>query len=92
MHPADLNDSRYDEALIHMNSAQKLFSVKHYADALTEIDRSINIAPGISLFYSVKGSILYLLGRTSEAKCSWEKALELDPSLENVRALLQRMY
>lgn len=86
------DDAKYNKAMVHMNTAQKYFSVKRYTEALQEIDQSIAIAPNISLFHSVRGSILFLLHKTAEAKLSWEKALELDPTLDNIRALLMRMY
>jgi tetratricopeptide (TPR) repeat protein len=45
----------------------------------------------MALAYAVRGSIYYMLRQFPEAKLSWEKALELDPSMDNVRAILYRM-
>jgi Tfp pilus assembly protein PilF len=85
-------DAEYNKAMVKLNSAQRLFSRKRYADALREIDGAISSAPNIALSHSVKGSIHYMLKQNLEAKASWEKALELDPTQDNVRAILLRMY
>lgn len=85
-------DADYNKAMAKLNSAQRLFSRKRYADALREIDGAITAAPNIALSHSVKGSIHYMLKQNLEAKSSWERALELDPAQDNVRAILLRMY
>ena len=52
---------------------------------------SIEAAPNMALAYAVRGSVFYMLRQFPDAKLSWEKALELDPSMDNVRAILYRM-
>ncbi len=86
------DDVMYNKAMIFLNNAQKHFSAKRYSNALVEINKSIDIAPNIALAHSVKGSIMYVLRRTDDAKQSWERALELDPTLNNIRALLLHIY
>jgi tetratricopeptide (TPR) repeat protein len=87
-----MDDAMYNKAMIYLNNAQKYFSAKRYPDALVEINKSIDFAPNIALAHSVKGSIMYVLRRTGDAKQSWERALELDPTLDNIRALLLHIY
>jgi tetratricopeptide (TPR) repeat protein len=90
--PYTIQDANYNKAMVHLSNAQKFFSGQKYSNALIEINRSIQFAPNIALARAVKGSILYMLKQPDEAKQSWERALELDPTMENVRALLLRMY
>jgi hypothetical protein len=90
--PYTPEDANYNKAMISLNNAQQLFASRRYAEALAEINRSITFAPNIALSYSVKGSVHYMLRQVSEAKRSWERALELDPTMDNVRAILLRMY
>lgn len=90
--PYTPEDANYNKAMISLNNAQQLFASRRYAEALAEINRSIAFAPNIALSYSVKGSVHYMLRQVSEAKRSWERALELDPTMDNVRAILLRMY
>lgn len=90
--PYTPEDANYNKAMISLNNAQQLFASRRYTEALAEINRSITFAPNIALSYSVKGSVHYMLRQVSEAKRSWERALELDPTMDNVRAILLRMY
>lgn len=90
--PYTPEDANYNKAMISLNNAQQLFASRRYTEAMAEINRSITYAPNIALAYSVKGSIHYMLRQVTEAKRSWERALELDPTLDNVRAILLRMY
>jgi tetratricopeptide (TPR) repeat protein len=84
-------DADYNKALFNLQEAQKLFSERRYPQALAEINKSVDSAPNMALAYAVRGSIYYMLRQFQEAKSSWEKALELDPSMDNVRAILYRM-
>lgn len=84
-------DADYNKALFSLQEAQKLFSERRYTQALVEINKSVEAAPNMALAYAVRGSIYYMLRQFPEAKTSWEKALELDPSMDNVRAILYRM-
>lgn len=90
--PYTPEDANYNKAMISLNNAQQLFASRRYTEALSEVNRSISFAPNIALSHSVKGSVHYMLRQVSEAKKSWERALELDPTLDNVRAILLRMY
>jgi tetratricopeptide (TPR) repeat protein len=85
------DDADYNKALSSLQEAQNLFSERRYAQALEEINKSVQAAPNMALAYAVRGSIYYMLREFPEAKLSWEKALELDPSMDNVRAILYRM-
>jgi tetratricopeptide (TPR) repeat protein len=84
-------DADYNKALFSLQEAQKLFSERRYSQALAEINKSVDSAPNMALAYAVRGSIFYMLRQYPDAKSSWEKALELDPSMDNVRAILYRM-
>lgn len=90
--PYTPEDANYNKAMISLNNAQQLFASRRYTEALAEVNRSITFAPNIAMSYSVKGSVHYMLRQVSEAKRSWERALELDPTMDNVRAILLRMY
>ena len=85
------DDADYNKALDNLQEAQNLFSERRYLQALSEINKSVETAPNMALAYAVRGSIYYMLREFPEAKLSWEKALELDPSMDNVRAILYRM-
>jgi tetratricopeptide (TPR) repeat protein len=85
-------DADYNRALFSLQESQRLFSLKRYTEALVQINKSIDAAPNLALAHAIKGSIYYMLQNMNQAKISWEKALELDPSMDNVRAILYRLY
>lgn len=85
-------DADYNRALSSLQESQRLFSLKRYTEALVEINKSIAAAPNLALAHAIKGSVYYMLQNMNQAKISWERALELDPSMDNVRAILYRLY
>jgi len=68
-----------------------LISERRYLQALSEIQVSRSRTEYGARVPLSAGSIYYMLRQFPEAKLSWETALELDPSMDNVRAILYRM-
>ena len=68
--------------------AQTYFFEKKYARALEEIKRAIEYSPDSGVAYSLKGSINYKMGDIEKARSSWNEALRLDGSLDNVEQML----
>lgn len=79
----------FSEATQHILSAQALFYRKSYWKALEETNKAISLVPASAQAYALKGSIYYKMGRKKEAKVSWQKALEYDPSLTDVKESLK---
>lgn len=79
------------EASKYILYAQTYFFEKKYRRALDEIGRALKAAPDTAVAYSLKGSVHYKLGEEQQAVESWEKALELDPNLDNVKTMLSRV-
>lgn len=75
----------------HLVYAQTYFFEKKYSRALDEVNRAIEYSPRSAVAYSLKGSIHYKRGERKPARAAWEKALELDPNLENVNNMLQKV-
>ena len=71
--------------------AQTYFFEKKYARALEEVNRAIEYSPQSAVAHSLKGSIYFKLGDKELAKKSWETALKLDGSLDNVKTMLKQM-
>lgn len=85
------DDADYNKGVALFHEGQKLFSRKRYMEALDKVNNSIQITPNLAMSYALKGSIYYMLRQDIEAKKSWEKALELDPGMDDVRAHLFKM-
>lgn len=69
---------------------QKKFNEEDWEGALKIHDRILELSPS-ALRHANKGSILYRLGRLEEAIASYQKALEMEPTLNRARADLERL-
>lgn len=69
---------------------QKKFIEEDWEGALKIHDRILELSPS-ALRFANRGSILFRLGRISEAIASYRKALEMDPDLKRARADLERL-
>lgn len=79
----------FSDATKHMLSAQALFYRKSYWKALEETNKAMALVPSSAQAHALKGSIYFKMGRKTDAKRSWEKALQLDPSLNDVKQSLR---
>ena len=72
----------------HLTRCLRHFYQQEYRDALTEIDKAIDLNPNIALAYARRGSIYYKLGDMQRATMNWNIALKLDPEFEEIQELL----
>ena len=72
----------------HLTRCLRHFYQQEYRDALTEIDRAIDLNPNIALAYARRGSIYYKLGDMQRATMNWNIALKLDPEFAEIQELL----
>tara|TARA_B100002052_G_scaffold42502_1_gene34759 strand:- start:337 stop:1560 length:1224 start_codon:yes stop_codon:yes gene_type:complete len=72
----------------HLTRCLRHFYQEEYRDALTEIDKAIDLNPNIALAYARRGSIYYKLGDMQRATMNWNIALKLDPEFEEIQELL----
>jgi len=71
--------------------AQSFLYEKKYHRALEEVNKAIELDPQSSIGYQLKGSIYYSLNNKAEAKKAWQKALEIDPTVDEVKTYLQKI-
>jgi tetratricopeptide (TPR) repeat protein len=71
-----------------MNEANRLVLSKRFSEAITRIEKILELDPKNSEAMAAKGSVLYLMKDLEGAKIAWTKALELNPSDEGVRSSL----
>ena len=74
------------ESVLLYQAAMLSIDIGDYSLALRIIDRCLQLQPGFSLGWSLKGSALIDLGKSEEAQPLLEKAVELDPG--NAMALV----
>lgn len=64
---------------------QELVFRRKFVDALTEIKELEKKESKLPELYVLKGSVYFLMNDFEQAKESWKQALQLDPSLANLR-------
>jgi 4-amino-4-deoxy-L-arabinose transferase-like glycosyltransferase len=78
-------------ALSHANHAQQLAGQKEWDQALAEAHTAIGLAPNSAEAHAVLGKILLAMGRTEEARSSFQDALSLaqtdHPQFQLIRVL-----
>lgn len=75
----------------HIVYAQTYFFEKKYGRALDEVNRALEFTPNSALAHSLKGTIHYKKGERDAARAAWQKALELDPGMDNVKNMLEQL-
>ena len=73
----------------HISRSLRYFYAEEYRDALTEVDKAIEVNPNIALAYARRGSIYYRLGDFQRATMNWNIALKLDPEFTEIQDLLR---
>jgi tetratricopeptide (TPR) repeat protein len=63
----------------HFNTANVLFKLKRYEEALASYDRALAIRPDFAEAHHGRGTVLRTFGRIEEARPLLEKAVELAP-------------
>ncbi len=70
--------------------SQNSFYSGDYQKALQQVNSSINKKP-TARAYALKGSIYYMLGNLSLARKNWTNSLRLNPSIQGVRQMLNKI-
>ena len=68
---------------------QELTAQQRFVDALAILSKLEDTEPAIAEVASTKGSIYLLLNDQVQARKQWEKALKIDPTLEQLRVKLK---
>lgn len=79
-----------DEIIADIQRAQQLFYQRRYEDALEVLQRSL-ARKKTATAYALGGSIYYVNGDLEQAVRAWENALKINPDLDQVRDLVQRL-
>ncbi len=78
----------FETSRVLLTEANRLVLSKRFPEALTRVEKILEVDPKNPEAYAAKGSILYLMKDYEGAHSSWSKALELNPAFESVRASL----
>jgi len=84
-----VDSANINSIMRHISRSLRYFYAEEYREALTEIDKAIEVNPNIALAYARRGSIYYRLGDFQRATMNWNIALKLDPEFTEIQDLLQ---
>ena len=79
---------KLNKAMKHLSQSLELYYSKQYLDALSEVDKALEIYPDLAISYARKGSIYYKMEDINKATINWNIALRLDPEFSAVRNIL----
>jgi tetratricopeptide (TPR) repeat protein len=72
-------NSNPQSASAHFNTANVLFELKRYEDALASCERALAIQPDFAQALSNRGNVLFKLQRYDQALVSYDQALAIQP-------------
>jgi tetratricopeptide (TPR) repeat protein len=78
----------FEASRVLLAEANRLVIIKRFSEALSKVEKILEMDPKNADAYSAKGSILYLMKDFDGAEQSWTRALELNPSLQQVRTAI----
>jgi len=85
----EVTRSNNNAIMRHISRSLRHFYAEEYRNALTEIDKAIEVNPNIALAYARRGSIYYRLADFQRATMNWNIALKLDPEFTEIQDLLR---
>ena len=83
-----IDQSNLNKISRHLTRCLRYFYSKEYREALSEVDKAIEINPNLAIAYARKGSIYYKLGEIQRATMNWNIALKLDPEFVEIQEIL----
>ena len=83
-----IDQSNLNKISRHLTRCLRHFYSKEYREALSEVDKAIEINPNLAIAYARRGSIYYKLGEFQRATMNWNIALKLDPEFVEIQEIL----
>jgi hypothetical protein len=87
----DPESIRVRSVLNRVFKVQEHVATRRYAEALSLLRDLEKDEPNLAETYVLKGSVYLMLSDNLQARTAWEKALILDPSLDDVRVQLNKI-
>jgi len=86
-----IDNTNHNTAMRHLSKSLRLYYQGDFQQALTEVDKAIELQPYTAIAYARKGSIYYKLNQLDRATLNWNIALKLDPEYTEVRDMLNAL-
>lgn len=88
---SDASLKRVRTVLTKFFEVQELISRRKFVDALALLTKIEDAESSLPEVHVMRGSIYMLLNDTVQAKNSWEKALKIDPGLNDIRVRIKSL-
>lgn len=88
---ADAATKRVRDVLRKIFEIQEMTSRQRFVDALSALNKLEESEPNVAEIYAMKGSIYLMLNDVSQTKAQWEKALKIDPTMDQLRARIKNL-
>jgi tetratricopeptide (TPR) repeat protein len=76
---------------VHLNQAHEAYQHHQVSEAIEALDQAIALNPSLAQAYILRGEIEYGRQRLKEAKAAWQRAIELDPTQQELAQRLQQV-
>lgn len=76
---------------INIQRVNKEIIKKNFKNALILIIKLINEYPNAHVYYDIKGSILYLMGKRAESLTSYQKSLSINPDNYEAKNMVKKI-
>ncbi len=76
---------------VYLNQAHEAARRHQGQEALQAIDQALSLNPNLAQAYALRGEIEYQSQKLKEAKASWKRALELDPTQTDLKKQLDQL-
>ncbi|MFH1540255.1 MAG: tetratricopeptide repeat protein [Elusimicrobiota bacterium] len=87
--PKKQQETTNQQAIGKLHKAQKLYYAKKYNAAMDAVQLSLENQE-TAVGYALKGSLYFTLGDVDSAIICWESALQLDPTMEEVKTAIYK--
>jgi tetratricopeptide (TPR) repeat protein len=81
-----------NKSLEYMQKGLEAYSKKDFESALDNYHKVVELTPQFYLGYVRLGSIYYRINQIEQAKSMWRKALEINPSMNELRNSLSSLF
>jgi tetratricopeptide (TPR) repeat protein len=88
---ADAATKRLRDVLRKIFEIQEMTSRQRFVDALAALNKLEESEPNVAEIYAMKGSIYLMLKDVSQTKAQWEKALKIDPTMDQLRVRIKNL-
>jgi tetratricopeptide (TPR) repeat protein len=91
----EINNKKDDEPQVDISAllsqANYLYNKSQYNEALKLVEHGVKLNPKSAKAWSMRGSLMYVLGNKEAAKQDWNKSLSIEPNNESLNKQIKEL-